>query len=499
MSARRCLLLASIGIAWAGADLFAAEGPAESPKPWNVLFLSADDWRPDLACYGTPGMITPNLDHLAEGGVRFDRAYCQFPVCNPSRASMLTGCYANQTGVVFNGTRLRDLHPDWVTLPELFKQHGYVTANAGKIFHGKIPDPQSWTEQVPEAVPREYRRTSAAKTAAANKPGDGDDESSGAPGARYVILEGNGESDKDYHIAEAGIRLLEKYKDQPFFIGVGFHRPHAVPTAPQRFYDMYDLAKIPLPVDFAPGPKLPIGIPNVALPESNDTYMSGAEVTPDVAREVIRAYRASASWTDWNMGRVLEALERLGLADRTIVVFHGDHGYHNGEKGRWGKTTVFDIALRVPLIIRAPRFAAAGQACERTVQLIDLYPTLAQLCELPLPTSVPTQSIQGHSLVPLLRCPRAAWDHPAFSMAKTGGGPLGYSVCTERWHYAEWNHGEDGAVLFDNLSDPHELKNLADDPKQAERVVEMKKLLEQTFGTMPVRLPKPTTTTSTGS
>ncbi|HEX4149839.1 MAG TPA: sulfatase-like hydrolase/transferase, partial [Pirellulales bacterium] len=285
-----------------------------------------------------------------------------------------------------------------------------------------------------------------------------------------------------------------KYKDQPFFIGIGFHRPHATPTAPRRFYDLYDAAKMRLPPDFAPRPTLPAGIPAVALPTENDTYMSD-DTSPETAREVIRAYRASASWADWNMGRVLDALERFGLADRTIVVFASDHGYHNGEKGRWGKTTVFEIALRAPLVMRIPGSPSAGRTCVRPVQLIDLYPTLTELCGLPQPPDV-----QGHSLVPLLADPSSAWPYPACSMAKTGGGPLGYSIRTERWHYAEWEGGKGGAaVLFDVAADPYEDKNLAQDPQQAGTVAEMKAALAKAFGQMPSKMPKPAAAPASGA
>jgi len=240
-----------------------------------------------------------------------------------------------------------------------------------------------------------------------------------------------------------------------------------------------------LPPDFAPRPTLPEEIPAIALPKDNDTYMN-TDTSPETAREVIRAYRASASWTDWNMGRVLDALERLGLADSTIVVFAGDHGYHNGEKGRWGKTTVFEIALRVPLIIRVPGAAGNGKVSPRTVQLLDLYPTLCELCGLHSPLDLP-----GHSLVPLLKTPDASWPWPACSMAKTGGGPIGYSVRTDTWHYAEWNGGKDGAVLFDPKADPREVTNLAGDSKHEAVVAEMKGILAKTFGSMPPRIAKP--------
>jgi arylsulfatase A-like enzyme len=482
--------------------LFGCLGMADTPaigaeEKWNVLLLMADDWRPELACYGVEGMITPNIDRLAAGGVRFERAFCQFPVCNASRSSMLTGHCPNVTKVVFNGSPLREFHPGCVTLPELFRKHGYVTATAGKIFHGRFPDPPSWDEQLPEEVPAEFRRRARDAAAAPSKEknkDDADDEGGGGPaGVKFVMLEGDGESDRDYHIAEGGIRLLEKYQDRPFFIGVGFHRPHAIPTAPRRFYDMYDTAKMPLAVDFAPRPTLAANVTPLALPEENDTYMQG-DTSPETARQVLRAYRASASWTDWNMGRVLDALERLGLAERTIVVFCGDHGYHNGEKGRWGKTTVFDIATRVPLVIRVPGAAGNGKVSPRTVQLLDIYPTLAELCGLP-----PPSDLQGHSLKPLLANPSAAWPHAAFTMAKTGGHPLAYSVHTERWHYADWGEGKLGAVLYDTVADPHELDNLAADPRYADEIAELKRQLKSAFGSMPSRIPRPTAAAAPGS
>lgn len=460
----------------------------ESAKKLNVLLLMADDWRPELGCYGVAGMKTPNLDRLAETGVRFERAYCQFSVCNASRTSMLTGRYPNATGVVFNGTPLRDLHPDWITLPQFFRQQGYVTATAGKIFHGRFPDPPSWTESIAEHVPAEFRRRGQ------SQPKD-DGEGGGPAGVKYVVLEGNGESDRDYHIASDGIQLLEKYgkkseTGQPFFITVGFHRPHAIPTAPKRFYDLYDVNTIPLAPDFAPRPTVPAGAPAVALPDENDTYMTG-DTSPQAAWEVLRAYRASASWTDWNMGRVLDALERLGLAENTIVVFTSDHGYHNGEKGRWGKNTVFEIALRVPLMIRLPGAAGNGQVCTRPVQLLDLYPTLADLCGLPEPPD-----IVGHRLAPLLKDTKADWPWPACSMAKSGGGPIGYSIRTERWHYAEWKGGDGGAMLFDPAADPHEMHNLVGDSQHAPVVAELKAEMAKTFGPMPHRITAPRKTTT---
>lgn len=192
---------------------------------------------------------------------------------------------------------------------------------------------------------------------------------------------------------------------------------------------------------------------------------------------MIQAYRASAAWTDWNVGRVLDALERLKLADNTIVVFFGDHGYHLGEKGKWSKHgSLFEVGARVPLVVRLPGAAGNGRACGRTVQLLDLYPTLAELCGLPVPAG-----LEGHSFAALLRDPEAAWPNAAFTI--TAGG--GRSVRTERWRYAEWNGGQAGAMLFDHQRDPHEMTNLAADPAHGPVVAEMKALLAARFSSVP--------------
>jgi arylsulfatase A-like enzyme len=460
--------------AWA-----AGAAPAKRARPYNVLLLMADDARPWFGCYGVSEMKTPNIDRLAAGSVLFDHAYCQYPVCNPSRTSMLTGRYPNKTRQVLNGIHhFRDIHPDWVTLPQHFKQYGYATANSGKIFHGLAQDHASWTEWVADYVPEHARRGRVPVTDA---PGE---DGKVAPQPRYRVLEGNGEEGPDYWIAESGIKFLNKYKDRPFFIAVGLHAPHAAPTAARRFYDLYPLADMKLPRDFATRPTVPPGCPDFMLPATNDVFYMKVENTPEEAKEVIRGYHAAVSNADWNLGRVLDALARLGLAENTIVVFTADHGYHNGEKGRWGKTTVFEVAQRVPLIVRVPGGGGNGRGCQRTVQHLDLYPTLCELCGLPQPAG-----LQGHSLASLLADPKAAWAHPACGMSRTGG-PLGYTVRTERYRYAEWDGGKTGSVLFDHASDPLETINLASTTAHASTVAEMKRLLAVAFeNDMPSRIP----------
>ena len=420
----------------------------------NVLFIAVDDLRPELACYGNKLVQTPHIDSLAAAGVRFERTYCQFPLCNPSRTSLLTGRHPNTTGVFDNSVYFRTAHPDWVSLPQFFKANGYVAARTGKIFHGGIDDTDAWTTGGEQRVNQ--------KTRPKQNPGNSD---------RIVKIDGDGESHGDYRTATRAVEFLEELKEQPFFLAVGFTKPHSPPTAPAKLFDLYDPAKIPLPPDFAAIPTVPPGFPEASVPKRSSDLFIGREASPDEAREVIRAYHASLTFTDKQIGRVLAALDRLKLRDKTLIVFFGDHGYHLGEKGKWSKhNSVFEVAARVPMIVCAPG-GAAGKSSPRTVQLLDIYPTLAELCGLAVPAG-----LEGHSLVPLVKDPQATWSHPAYTVC-TNAGARGQSVRTESWRYSEWNSGAAGAVLFDEQADPHEMKNLADDPAHKQVVAEMKALL----------------------
>ncbi|MFL6332626.1 MAG: sulfatase [Pyrinomonadaceae bacterium] len=461
-------------------------------KKLNVLFLIADDLRPELGTYGTPQIKTPNIDRLAARGTRFDRAYAQYPLCNPSRTSLLTGRYPTETGVMDNNKYFRAEHPDWVTLPQYFKNNGYATLRTGKIFHGGIDDQVSWTEGGepvdPAIVNRGTNNARPAQAPPRPRVERDPDETEGDPPVqaasegerrrmasdRIVVLEGDGESHGDYKTATRAIEYLERYKDKTFFLAVGFVKPHSPPTAPRKLFDLYDVARVPLPVDFAPRPQPPPGFPELSVPRRNADLFIGRDASPEQAREMTRAYWASTSFMDAQVGRVLDTLERLGLRENTIVVFWGDHGYHLGEKGKWSKAySLFEVGTRVPLIIAVP--GGRAQATSRNVELQDLYPTLANLCGLPRPPS----NIRGRSLAPLLKNPRARWDNNTASTVTLFQNKLGRAVRTERFRYAEWDEGRAGAMLFDETKDPHELKNLAEDPAYAKTVQEMKRLLKQ--------------------
>jgi arylsulfatase A-like enzyme len=449
---------------------------APAPK-YNVLFIIADDLRPTLGAYGNKIIKTPNIDALAARGTRFDHAYTQFPLCNPSRSSLLNGRYPTQTGVMDNNTYFRTKHPDYVTLPEYFKKNGYATLRSGKIFHGGIDDQISWTEGGEPVNPAIINRPPS-RIALGTAPSDQPELPSRNPNPsesgsdRIVVLDGDGESHGDYKVATRAIEYLGRHRDKPFFLAVGFVKPHSPPTAPKKFFDLYNPEKIPLPSDFAIRPTTPAGFPELSVSKRNADLFIGRDASPKEAREMIRAYYASTSFMDAQVGRVIEELDRLGLRENTVIVFWGDHGYHLGEKGKWSKAySLFDVALRVPLIVAVPRGKA--QVTRRTVQLLDMYPTLAELCGLP-----PPQKIAGRSFAPLLKKPNAAWNHPAFSVTMLQG-KLGRSVRTERWHYVEWDEGRAGAMLCDMVKDPFELKNLAADPAHAKTVIEMKSLLKQ--------------------
>ena len=446
-----------------------------SPKKYNVLFIAADDLRPELGAYGNRIIRTPNIDKIAARGTRFDNAYAQYPLCNPSRSSLLTGKYPTQTGIMNSNDYFRRTHPDYVTLPEYFKKNGYATLRSGKIFHGGIDDQVSWTEggeptdpgitERGKATPAPTPRPSTTATAAGLSQAQQSD--------RIIVLDGDGESHGDYKSATRAIDYLERYKDKQFFLAVGFVKPHSPPTAPQKFFDLYDEAKMPLPVDFGTSPKALPGFPEISISPRNADLFIGRESPPDKSREMMRAYYASVSFMDAQVGRVIDALDRLGLRENTIIVFWGDHGYHLSEKGKWSKAySVYDIALRVPLLIAVPK--GKTQYSTRPVQLLDMYPTLAELCGLPRPAD-----IEGHSLAPLLKNPKAKWHFPAYSVVQTQNSKIGRSVQTERWHYVEWEEGRDGTMLTDLANDPHELKNLADDPRYVKTVKEMKALLQK--------------------
>lgn len=444
---------------------------AQQPRPRNVLLITADDLNDHMGTFGHPMVKTPNLDRLAARGVRFTRAYNQFPLCSPSRVSLLTGLRPDTTGVHDLQTDFRKLLPDVVTMPQMFRRGGYVAARVGKIYHYGNPgqigtsgldDPASWDEFVnPKGIDKdeESRLTNLTPTRGLGS------------ALAYYASPAPDEEHTDGKVAAEVIALLDKHKGRPFFIGAGFYRPHVPLIAPQKYFDLYPLETIPAPA---------------ALPESwipppaRFTNPPHWGVSEQGQRESIRAYYASISFLDANVGRVLDALDRLGLADNTIVVFLSDHGYHLGEHGQWMKQTLFERSARTPLVIAGPGVAAKGTPCSRIVELLDLFPTLAALTGLQSPAG-----LQGRSLMPLLENPAAAWDHAAVTQVRRGpAGSFfkGYSIRTERWRYTEWDQGRRGAELYDEVADPQETTNLVTDPQHRDVVADLQQRLKRVIG-----------------
>ncbi len=449
--------------------------PAAEPARPNILFISVDDMNNDLGCYGHSQVKSPNIDRLAARGVRFDRAYCQFPLCSPSRSSLMTGLRPSRTRVFDLRYHFRQGLPDVVTLSQHFGKHGYYAARVGKIYHYGNPgeigtsgldDAPSWSEVFnpagrDKALERELINYTPKR----------------GLGSSLTILAdatGRDEEHTDGMVATKAIELLEKHRAEPFFLAVGFYKPHCPYIAPKKYFDLYPLEQITLP---APDTNLPSVLPKPALASTQPWPNFG--VTLAQARESKRAYYATISFVDAQIGRVLDALDRLGLRENTIVVFWSDHGYLLGEHGLWMKQSCFEESARVPLIIAAPGAKARGKASPRTVELIDLYPTLADLAGLPKPAHV-----EGASLRPLLNDPKAKWARPAFTQVQRGGFP-GYTVRTERWRYIVWDDGGKGAELYDHEKDPRELKNLASQKKFAKVEAELQALVRANW---PVRI-----------
>lgn len=447
---------------------------ASAAERLNVLFIAVDDMNNDLGCYGHPMVRSPNIDRLAQRGVRFDRAYCQFPLCSPSRTSLMTGLRPDKTQVYDLKKHFRETVPDVVTLSQMFQRNGYFTARVGKIYHYGNPgqigtdgldDPPSWQERVnPRGRDKDEE---ALLTNYTPKRG---------LGSSLTILkaEGTDEEQTDGIGATAAIRLLEQHAGEPFFIACGFYRPHCPFIAPKAYFDLYPMDRIP--VWAGPFPERATA-PALAFASVNPWPWFGA--SEEQVRESLQAYWATISFVDAQVGRLLDALDRLKLAERTVIVFWSDHGYHFSEHGLIMKQSLFENSARVPLLIAAPGRKGNGSSSSRTVELLDLYPTLADLCGLE-----PPAGLHGRSLVPLLDRPTRRWNHPAITQTQRGSGVMGYSLRTERYRYTEWGRdGREGRELYDHETDPAELHNLAEVSAHARRVSSFSQRLREILST----------------
>ena len=425
---------------------------ADGPKRPNVLFIIADDLNCDLGCYGNPAIQSPNIDRLAKSGVRFDRAYVQYPICNPSRASFLTGLRPTTTKVLDNNAQFRATLPDTVTLPELFRNNGYESVGLGKVFHrGLSPDnPRPEMDD-----PRSFDSVFYGSATTLGNSGEGRNLTGGAlEWCRWLAANGGDSEQADGQTTERAIELLKAQRDKPLFLALGFYRPHDPFQSPKRYFDLYDPAKLELPKSPA-NYELPnrFSLPGGAFRRAFDRF------TDRDRREFLHAYYAGVSFVDAQLGKLLAALDDAKLTDDTIIVFVGDHGYELGARDWWNKGTLFERSCRTPLIVRAPGAKGNGQSTQAIAEFIDIYPTLADLCHL---SGVP-KTLEGKSFRAVLADPTTAHKSAALTVCARGK-ILGRSVRTTRYRYTEW--GDTGvAELYDHAADPGEWVNLADKPE----------------------------------
>jgi iduronate 2-sulfatase len=430
-------------------SIFGFWSPAafSAPKP-NVLVIAVDDLNNALGCYGHPLVKTPHIDRLAGRGVKFDRAYCQYPLCNPSRVSLLSGRRPDTTRVMDLETPPRTHLKDVEFLPGYFRRQGNFTAHVGKIFHTgpEFEDPPSWDVEIRETG-KHPPESAIVRQKKIDRPQK--------YGIEWDILNSADSETADGVVARQGSEILRQRarEKKPFFLAVGFRRPHAPYAAPRNYFDLYPSGKITLVSEPADHLR--------AIPRAAFTYPEGTvPIAEPERKEIVAAYFACVSFVDAQVGLVLETLDACDLWKNTIVVLYGDHGYHLGEHGgMWHKMSLFEESARVPLIVAAPGDFAASRPCARTVELVDIYPTLVDLCGLPK-----ADGLEGKSLRPLLVNPGQPWRNAAFTQVRRGD-VMGRSVRTERWRYTEWDRGRQGVELYDHDVDPHEYANLAADPK----------------------------------
>ena len=454
--------------------VFAAEN---TPRP-NVLFIAIDDLRPALGCYGDPVAVTPNIDRLATQGTLFKRAYCQQAVCSPSRLSLMTGLRPDTIRVWDLQTHFRAALPDIVSMPQCFKNHGYHTQSVGKIYHGSgkpSRDPPSWSvdprydyvrdPKVRYALP-ENLKVKGLKQAAF--------ESADVPDHTYI----------DGVVCETALKSLADLVEakQPFFLAVGFRKPHLPFCAPKKYWDLYDRAKIPLPSN----PSHPLGAPELGTRswkelEGYTNIPQDMKLSTELIRELRHGYYSCVSYVDALVGRLINELRIQGVAENTVVILCGDHGYHLGEQGLWTKANNYELSTRVPLIVADPKQAHHGTVSNALVELVDVYPTIAEICQLNIP-----EGLEGLSFAPLLVSPESAWKEAVFSQyPRAGSGArhrghgetMGYAVRTHRYRYVQWQDWISrkvlAAELYDHELDPNETKNLISQRKYKEVVEEL--------------------------
>ncbi len=440
---------------------------AEPAKP-NVLFMIADDLNTSLSGFGHPQCKTPNLDRLAERGVKFENMHCQYPVCGASRASIMSGLYPYSNLTLGNQGTLRGNMPDVVTLSQAFRNNGYFAGRVSKIYHMGIPteiiagtaerdDPYSWQEAINIKAPEQFAPGESTNWSPKDK---------GTQSFTGVVASGGDREHADGMSADCAIEMLERVKDKPFFLAVGFVRPHVPLVAPKKYFDFYNRADMIAPI--VPEDDLD-DVPEIIRDYKRNSTAYG--ITPELHKGLLQAYYASIAYMDAQVGRVLDALQEKGLADNTIVVFTSDHGYLLGQHHKFQKQHLFEEATRVPFIISVPWMKDQhGRGTKKITELVDLYPTLTDLAGI-----AATRGLQGTSLKPLLTdTESSAWTkEQAFTVCQSGGE----SIRTNQFRFTQWGHGESGTELYDLEKDPGEINNVADNPAYAMVVQRLSKQL----------------------
>ena len=424
----------------------------------NLLFIVVDDLTTTLGCYGHPVVKTPNIDKLAKMGIRFNHAYCNFSVCNPSRSSFLTGLKPETTTILDNRKPLQSVLGNRVTLPALFKQNGFYTMSLGKIFHSpkaEFNDLKAWDEIY------------TYETTAEGKNGENRNMTNGVlKWCRWQAAEGTDEDQPDGQIAKKAVEFIRTKREQPFFLAVGFHKPHDPFIAPKKYFDMY-------PPEVCNPPVLPDNwvVPNkYSLPGETVTFNKFSDQDK---REFLRSYYACSSFMDAQVGKLLDALEETGQLENTLVVLFGDHGYHLGEQNWWNKVTIFEKGTRAPFIMAGQSAGQKGVESEAMFEFIDIYPTFAGLFHL---KNTPDY-LEGKSFAEVVHAPSLPFRTEVRAII-TRGEVMGRTVKNPEWRYTEWDNGQKGMELYDEKNDPFEYNNLADDPAYSGIIKKMKKLIE---------------------
>ena len=432
----------------------------------NVLFIVVDDLRTQLGCYGMSWVISPNIDALAEHGLLFESAYCQQAVCAPSRSSVLSGCRPDTTGIYDLQTPLRRVLPDILTLPEHFKRNGYKTISIGKVYHHAKDDLQGWSEE-PFQSSGDWKGRGYLTDEALEAIALCDAEMVAQGSTRRGLgppFEAADVPDDAYHDGKDALAAIEalrrvSHSDQPFFLALGFHKPHLPFNAPRRYWDLYDTSSLPLAANaFEPEGVTPYSLTNYGELRGYFGVPKQGDIQETLARKLIHGYCACVSYLDAQLGKVIQALKEFQLWDNTVIVLWGDHGWKLGEHNSWSKHTNFEIDTRAPLLIRSPSMNKKGTRTDALVEFVDMFPTLCELCGLDIP-----DHCEGTSFAPLLDNPNLPWKKAVFSQYPRGN-VMGYAMRTDRYRYVEWLDLSTNEVrareLYDHAQDMQENVNI---------------------------------------